>query len=257
MKNIAIIGGGISGLSIAHCLKEKYQVKVFEKESTPGGLIKCTHVNGNLYHMVGGHVFNSRHQEILDWFWTFFDKEKEFTKASRNAVISMADGRLVGYPIENHAYMLDQMMMKNFIYDLTELIRSNPPCPTNFEEFLQNKFGKTLYDNYFKPYNEKIWHKKLKDVPLSWLEGKLPMPTIEEIIYNNFNHVKEMNMVHSSFYYPKLNGSQFIADRLSEGLDIVYNSDIKRIERKGKKWIINEFECDKVYFVAYKSSYKD
>lgn len=248
MKNIAIIGGGISGLSIAHCLKEKYQVKVFEKESTPGGLIKCTHVNGNLYHMVGGHVFNSRHQEILDWFWTFFDKEKEFTKASRNAVISMADGRLVGYPIENHAYMLDQMMMKNFIYDLTELIRSNPPCPTNFEEFLQNKFGKTLYDNYFKPYNEKIWHKKLKDVPLSWLEGKLPMPTIEEIIYNNFNHVKEMNMVHSSFYYPKLNGSQFIADRLSEGLDIVYNSDIKRIERKGKKWIINEFECDKVIF---------
>ena len=248
MKNLAIIGGGISGLSIAHCLKEKYQVKVFEKESTPGGLIKCTHVNGNLYHMVGGHVFNSRHQEILDWFWTFFDKEKEFTKASRNAVISMADGRLVGYPIENHAYMLDQMMMKNFIYDLTELIRSNPPCPTNFEEFLQNKFGKTLYDNYFKPYNEKIWHKKLKDVPLSWLEGKLPMPTIEEIIYNNFNHVKEMNMVHSSFYYPKLNGSQFIADRLSEGLDIVYNSDIKRIERKGKKWIINEFECDKVIF---------
>lgn len=248
MKSVAIIGGGISGLSIAHCLKEKYQVKVFEKESMPGGLIKCIYVNNILYHTVGGHVFNSHHQEILNWFWTFFDKEKEFIKASRNAIISMTDGKLVEYPIENHVYMLDQVMMKNFICDLKELLCFNYSSPANFEDFLQSKFGKTLYDNYFKPYNEKIWRRKLKDVPLSWLEGKLPMPTVEEIIFNNFNHIKEKNMVHSSFYYPKLNGSQFIADRMSEKLDIVYNSEITQITRKNKKWTVDNFECDKIIF---------
>ena len=44
MKKIAIIGAGISGLSSAHFLKDHYDVTVFEKESTPGGLIRCERV---------------------------------------------------------------------------------------------------------------------------------------------------------------------------------------------------------------------
>jgi UDP-galactopyranose mutase len=45
------------------------------------------HVNGNLFHLVGGHVFNSKNETVLEWFWRFFDKDKEFVKASRNAKI--------------------------------------------------------------------------------------------------------------------------------------------------------------------------
>ena len=40
MQKIAIIGAGVSGLSAAHFLKDKYEVTVFEKEDRPGGLIK-------------------------------------------------------------------------------------------------------------------------------------------------------------------------------------------------------------------------
>ena len=47
MKKIAIIGAGISGLSSAHFLKDHYDVTVFEKESTPGGLIRCERVGDN------------------------------------------------------------------------------------------------------------------------------------------------------------------------------------------------------------------
>ena len=39
MKKVAVIGAGISGLTIANLLKDKYIVKVYEKESIPGGLI--------------------------------------------------------------------------------------------------------------------------------------------------------------------------------------------------------------------------
>ena len=48
MQRIAIIGAGISGLSAAHFLKDRYELTVFEKEDSPGGLIKCRRVNGNL-----------------------------------------------------------------------------------------------------------------------------------------------------------------------------------------------------------------
>lgn len=82
-NNIAIIGAGISGLSTAHLLKDRYNVVVFEKEATPGGLIRCRRVDGSLYHLCGGHVFNSKRQDVLDWFWSKFMREEEFVKADR------------------------------------------------------------------------------------------------------------------------------------------------------------------------------
>jgi UDP-galactopyranose mutase len=93
-----------------------------------------------------------------------------------------------------------------------------------------------------------VWQRNLKHIPLSWLEGKLPMPTIEEMIYNNFNHSEEENMVHSSFYYPKHNGSQFIANRLAENLTIAYNRDISRIEKKNNQWMVEGEAFDKIIF---------
>ena len=74
------------------------------------------------------------------------------------------------------------------------------------------------------------------------------MPTLEEIIYNNFNHIEEKQFVHSSFFYPKKEGSQFLANRLAEGLNVRYNVNVTRIEKTEDKWLINGEECDKVIF---------
>lgn len=101
---------------------------------------------------------------------------------------------------------------------------------------------------YFLPYNYKVWRRDLTQVPLSWLAGKLPMPTVEEMIYNNFNHVEEHQFVHSSFYYPKNGGSQFLVDRLSKGLNIVYNADIAAMTKEHSKWMINGEKFDNVVF---------
>ena len=40
MCKVAIIGAGVAGLSAAHFLKGRYEVIIFEKEGTRGGLIK-------------------------------------------------------------------------------------------------------------------------------------------------------------------------------------------------------------------------
>ena len=92
MEKMAIIGAGVSGLSTAHFLNNRYAVKVFEKEGRPGGLIKCDRVNGSLFHTCGGHVFNSKRQDVLDWFWSMFTREQEFTKTDRNACVFMDKG---------------------------------------------------------------------------------------------------------------------------------------------------------------------
>lgn len=249
MKTIAIIGAGISGLSVAHFLKEKgFRVFVFEKESTPGGLIRCKRVNGSLFHTCGGHVFNSKRQDVLDWFWSRFNREEEFSKADRNSVVFMGDGKEIPYPIENHMYLFDEETQKRFISDLVGMAKNADVEPHNFEEFLKGRFGNTLYEMYFQPYNEKVWRRDLKSVPLSWLEGKLPMPTVAEMIFNNINHVKEKSFVHSTFWYEKMNGSQYIADKLAEGLDIHYNSNIDSIKLVDDKWQVAGELFDKVIF---------
>lgn len=254
MKKVAIIGAGISGLSAAHFLKDRYQVTLFEKESAPGGLIKCKRIDGCLFHTCGGHVFNSKRQDVLDWFWSKFTRDTEFTKADRNSVVFLDSPdqnngiKEIPYPIENHMYLMGSETQKKFIDDLVDIAKASEREPHNFEEFLQGRFGNTLYDMYFQPYNEKVWRRDLKQVPLSWLEGKLPMPTVAEMIYNNINHVKEKAFVHSTFWYEKKNGSQYIVDKLAEGLDIVYNCDISAIKYTNEKWIIGDNSFDLVVF---------
>lgn len=248
MQKTAIIGAGVSGMTTAQLLKGKTKVVVFEKGSKAGGLIKCERINGSLFHTCGGHVFNTKNQDVLDWFWNRFDKENEFHKTDRNSVIFLPNGQQIPYPIENFAYMLEESAQKAFINDLLQIAGNGDYKAANFQDFLQHRFGDTLYKLYFEPYNKKVWRRSLADVPIDWLAGKLPMPTVEEIIYNNFNRVAEKQFVHSTFFYEKQNGSQLIVDRLSEGVDIRRNSSIEQIERVGDKWHVNGEAFDAVVF---------
>lgn len=58
------------------------------------------------------------------------------------------------------------------------------------------------------------------------------MPTLKEILYNNFIHLEEKNFVHSTFFYPRYGGSQFFANKLAEELDIRYNTQVVSLEKE-------------------------
>ena len=248
MKRIAIIGAGISGLTVARMLQPDFDVTIYESEQKAGGLVRCEKIEGNLFHICGGHVFNTKHQDVLNWFWQYFDKENEFILAQRNSSIFMPSGQNIPYPIENYIYLLPKDFQEAIIRDLLQLSRTGQNTYDNFEEFLQKRFGDTLYHLYFKPYNEKIWRRSLQSVPIDWLEGKLPMPRVEEIIYNNFNHIAEKQFVHSSFYYEQNGGSQFLVNRLAEGLDIRLSTPINHIYFNEKTWSVNNEQYDAVVF---------
>src|SRR5690554_145689 len=235
---VAVIGAGISGLAAANLLKEKgIGAVVYESKAEPGGLIRCTTEKGNLFHRVGGHVFNTKNAQVNEWFWNKFNKEREFIRADRNAKIWM-DGKQIGYPIENHIYQLPDQYIPQIIKEILEIFKSSRKS-SNFGEFLQNNFGKTLYELYFKPYNIKIWKYNLSEVPLPWLDGKLPMPDAKDLLQKNITREGDKEMVHNHFFYPQKNGSSFIANRLAKHLNIQYNCSINSIEQTAKGWRIN------------------
>lgn len=246
---IKIVGSGISGLAIANMLaSEATDVQILEKDSKVGGLIGCDIEGGFLYHKVGGHVFNSKNDLVLEWFWSFFDKDTDFVKVKRNAKI-LLDGNLIGYPIENNLYQLPKELVKEVIGDLLDSdIKSE--SHSNFKDYLLNTFGRKLCELYFFPYNEKIWQCDLKMVSLDWLEGKLPMPDLTSIIMDNIFRKEEAAMVHSTFYYPKIGGSQFIADTLAGHLDIRYNCLVERIDFFGGILKVNGESVDKLIYTG-------
>jgi len=252
MCKIAIIGAGISGLSAGQILGKKHQVEIFDKASKPGGLIKCDRINDNLFHKVGGHVFNSRNQKVLDWFWNFFDRDNEFLKVRRNAKI-LLNGKLIGYPLENYLHQLDKGLVSKVLDDFlsTDYQPKDPFSYSNFADFLESNFGTTLYETYFKPYNEKIWNTDLSNIPVKWLDGKLPMPNLKEMLLSNIMVQEETEMVHATFYYAKEDGSQFIANRLAKGLTIHQNAEISHIEKRdGKFWLSGKGPFDKIVYTG-------
>jgi protoporphyrinogen oxidase len=240
-RTITVIGAGISGLAAARFLAGTGAVEVLEKAPRVGGLVQCDYVSGNLFHKVGGHVFNAKNKDISDWFWAQFDVVKEFYQVRRNAKILMG-GRLVGYPLENYLYQLDKETVARVMDDLLALRErtAGEPVPyDNFRDFLEGNFGKTLYRLYFEPYNRKIWNTDLSRIPLDWLQGKLPMPNLREIMLSNVLREEETAMVHAMFYYPKAGGSQFIADRLAEGLRVRTGYGVQRIATTNGQLVVD------------------
>lgn len=230
-KNVTIVGSGISGLSLGKMLSPANNVRILEKSDTVGGLIKCDRIDGKLFHRVGGHVFNSKNSKVLDWFWDHFNQKEEFIATRRNAKIYF-NGGFVGYPIENYLYQLPATITIPVIRELLKLSAQQPKEAReydNFKDFLIGNFGLELYNLYFGPYNSKLWNTDLANVPLDWLDGKLPMPKITEIIISNIIKQEESTMVHANFFYPKNNGSQFIVDRFSENQNIHCAYPLKRL----------------------------
>ena len=196
---------------------------IYESKEIIGGLIACSKEKGTLFHRVGGHVFNTKNDSVKDWFWSHFNKEKEFINARRNAVIYL-NKEFINYPIELNLNQLSEDISSTIIEELIDLTCKKDETireTKTFGNFLESNFGKTLYSIYFSPYNKKIWNRDLHQVPLDWLEGKLPMISPKEIIGKNIISSKEDGMVHSNFYYPREGGSQFIVNRLAKDLNVI------------------------------------
>ncbi len=240
---ICIIGAGITGLTAGKLLSQNHEVTIYEKETKVGGIARTKDVNGITYHTVGGHCLNSKNKEVMNFIFKDILAIENWHLVKRDAKIDL-DNNFISYPIEfsiKEISKFDKDLAFNITKDFLSSLDTNED---NLADWFKSKFGKTLADKYFIPYNRKIWQMEPSEMSHLWIEGKLPIPNkkdfFEGLIKNN-----EDTMPHSTFYYPNTNDQNTFIDALEKGLNIIKEFNVISIEKSDKKWIINnEFEYD-------------
>ncbi|MEZ9877664.1 NAD(P)-binding protein [Vibrio breoganii] len=244
---IGIIGAGISGLSLAKMLKKDHDVVVFEKESCVGGIARTDTVNHATYHLVGGHCFNSKNKEVLDFVFDEVLPVNEWHRVERKAKIFFK-GELVSYPIEFSIQEIAKID-KDLAFRITrDFLNTGTEDRKDLESWFISKFGNTLAQEYLIPYNRKIWNNEPKNMSPDWVEGKLPIPNRDSFLKALISSEDDM-MPHSSFYYPNTNNQNDFIAALASGINIKtdYNVSSLRYDKSINKWFINEEECfDKI-----------
>ncbi|MGN0514974.1 MAG: protoporphyrinogen/coproporphyrinogen oxidase [Lachnospiraceae bacterium] len=243
---IGILGAGVTGLSVARFLQRYFDVEVLERNNVCGGIARTRDVNGIAYHTVGGHCFNSKYPEILDFVFNEVLPENHWNRIRRLSKIRL-DGHEYTYPIEfsikeiyEHDPQLAIRMSTDFLAAVDDGVYAN------LADWFCKKFGETLALQYFIPYNTKIWNLAPSKMDSSWVEDKLPIPD-KISFFESLISDKTDNMPHVFFYYPKSNNQNTFLDALSRNVSIKYNQEVRTIEYdvRRRKWIINNiFEYD-------------
>ena len=241
--NIGILGGGISGLSLAYFLQYDHNVQnyeILEKGNLCGGLCTTFEKNGFMYD-IGGHIIFSSNKEILKFEIDLMGDR--IHKKRRNNKI-WYKGRLVKYPFENGLYALD----KDEIFEcLRDYLNNNHPKPTNLKEWFYYTFGTSLSEKYMLPYNEKIWKIDPQNMGIEWVE-RIPKPPIEDVIKSAIGIETEGYTHQLYFYYPIVGGFQSVIRRFEEKVkNIKTNKEVIEISKSGRNWIVRTKDSEHSY----------
>lgn len=168
--SIVILGGGISGLSLAWKLCEKgFRVSILESSDIVGGLAGTQSDNG--YHLdFGPHSFFSEDEEILTNVLDLFDGA---LVPGRRDVKFYFRGKYLNYPLTPGDVLVKMGFLQGVRAGLSfakqKMIihpQKNPVPPEDMtvEDWALDSFGEHLYEAFFKPYTEQFWKVSCKDL---------------------------------------------------------------------------------------------
>ena len=227
-----IIGGGISGLTLANYLEDDYLI--IEKENEVGGYCK-TIKKGDYIWDYAGHFFHFKTEEFKDKFLNVIPKE-DIIYQNKCTKILYKD-KLIDYPFQTNIHELEKTEFIDCLYDLFN--KQEKENYDNFLDMLYGKFGKSIVEKFLKPYNEKLYAVDLTKLDVDAMGRFFPYADIKAII----NNMKENNnnSYNNTFLYPKNGAGSFIKvlkDNLNDD-KILLNTFVKSIDITNKKAVLS------------------
>jgi protoporphyrinogen oxidase len=252
---IAILGAGVSGLSLARFLVEGghpgADVHVFEASDTPGGLCRSKTVEGFTYDVAGGHILYSKDKPAMDWMKACAGGDAAFVQKDRHTRIRYGQ-RWVNYPFENGLGDLPPEAtfecLRGYVLAWHERALTKSTAPPEFGKWVRWRFGDGIAEHFMDPYNAKVWKRDLDALTSDWVAGRVPDAPVDDVLRSAVGIRTEGYTHQSIFYYPKSGGFQAITDGIARGLSakVRLSTPVTELVRKKDAWRVNGEEFDVV-----------
>jgi protoporphyrinogen oxidase len=206
---VLVIGAGPAGLTAAYELaKRGGQSLILEADDQVGGLARTVNYKGYRFD-VGGHRFfskipaiNTLWQEILG---------TEFLIRPRLSRIYY-DGHFFDYPLKALNALVGLGPVESLLVTLSYVHTHFFPHQheTTFEQWVSNRFGRRLYEIFFKTYTEKVWGIPCAEISADWAVQRIKNLSLNEALRNALfgagrgRDGQVITTLIDSFQYPRL-----------------------------------------------------
>jgi protoporphyrinogen oxidase len=261
-----IIGAGPAGLTAAIELQRHTRIKpvVIEADTHAGGLSRTVLFKGNRMD-IGGHRFFSKSDRVMRWWLDLIPLEAnadfggelryqgkecdvpnngKFGDPSRDELVMLVrqrksriyfKRRFFDYPIRLTPDTLIKMGLVRTLRAGLSFTRSAILPRRNertLEDFLINRFGRELYQTFFRSYTEKVWGIPCNQISAEWGAQRIKGLSLKGVVTHFFSKIlanqtsegiaqkQTQTSLIEKFLYPKLGPGQLwehVANLVSEG----------------------------------------
>ncbi len=216
-KRIAIIGGGPAGLTAAYCLsKNGQQVDVYEASDSVGGMCKTLELWDQLVD-IGPHRFFSQDKKINELWLEVVGKDYKLVDRLTRIYYK---GKFFQYPLKA-TDALQKLGAVEVVRSMQSYFRTRVSPPHNdnsFEYWVTSRFGKRLFEIFFKSYSEKLWGIPCNELDADFAAQRIKKFSLSEAVKHAFTRTKNKHKtLVSKFAYP-LKGTGMVYEKMRDAI---------------------------------------
>jgi protoporphyrinogen oxidase len=238
-KKVVIIGAGPAGLTAAYELcKEGVPSVVLEKDDVVGGISRTVNYKGFLFD-IGGHRFFTKVRAV-DEMWREVLGDERFLRRNRLSRIYF-NKKFFFYPLKATNALLGLGLWNCFrmvtSYAKAQMFPTKPE--RSFEDWISNRFGRRLFETFFKTYTEKVWGIPCNEISADWAAQRIKGLSLISTIKNALlakqatDNGEIIKTLIDAFDYPEKGPGmmwEMVADKIQvRGSEIRMKSNVEKI----------------------------
>ena len=237
-RNVVIIGAGPAGLTAAYELsKAGVTATILEQDTVVGGIARTVNYKGYRFD-IGGHRFFTK-VTLVEQLW----KEVlggDLIRRSRLSRIYYR-GKFFYYPLRAFNALMNLGLWETTLcmasYGKARLFPKRPE--RDFATWVTNRFGKRLFDTFFKTYTEKVWGIPCTEIQAEWaaqrIKGLSLTAAVKNALFGELGKTKDeiIKTLIDEFDYPR-HGPGMMWTRTRELLEargsrVIFKAPVERI----------------------------